>query len=612
MIDNQFEIAKALENPARFSDQVLQNYKRGANPMVQPNIAAGEEQRRAMIRNAVQGMMARQQAPAQMPTVVEIEKQKLAQQQAMQQQLINALTARNNTGVATLETAPGMFSRGGGVVAFSAGGSSANKAYRKSIQKRNEQAETARMDLGSLNEPLAEEAVSMGTSGLAYSPYAGKSLETEEPTSTKKDGAPASSAGKTNTNKTDTGKAEGVKNTGAASPPAVTPLASKEQGIGSLESIIKRSKEIHETLAKDTEGEKLLRESIKAEMKRSGDFKDLDEKQLDAIAQKRIDQMKKESDPLFTQMKENIQRRRGDQVGMTPEEQRQLFIANLGKRGRGWRNVFGESLEQDVKQSVENRKLNQARQDLLDKEEMELARAQMLESRGQRKEADEARKLAMQAHRESENLRRQQAQLMIGSAEKLATGERRKAEAAAKPELEELQARERFMTDSMREDRADKRETARQEREDKRETARQEREDRRARAAAERAAMSPLQRDFEFYVRQGFSREAALKKAEENSKAGTYTLGENRLEAAQATKILKEGSSNVNGQIALLRAQTELRKDPNNPQKQQAVIEAERQLYGGFTQKELTDIAMGRGRGTTPAASTGPWNNTYQ
>ena len=105
-------------------------------------------------------------------------------------------------------------------------------------------------------------------------------------------------------------------------------------GISTLENrlagINKRTEEISKKLAKETESEELLVKAIKAEMKRSEEFKDLDEKQLDAIAQKRLDQMKKESDPLFKQMKENIQKRRGETVGMTPEERRELFIANLG------------------------------------------------------------------------------------------------------------------------------------------------------------------------------------------------------------------------------------------------------------------------------------------
>ena len=515
MIDNQFEVAKALENPARFSDQVLQNYKRGMNPMVQPNIAAGEEQRRAMIRNAVQGMMARQQAPAQMPTVVEIEKQKLAQQQAMQQQLINALAARNNTGVATLDTAPGMFSRGGGVVAFNG---EDNNQYVQSPE------ETAPSDtppksifqrLSTVFKPenmkppdktVADKAIDIikeaqgrigigQVTGIVEGRF-GNSVEeiTErflgKPTSAttpedkpKKDETPASSARKTDTGKADTGKADTAKN----------------QGIGSLENrlagIIARTQEISKKLAEETDSERLLKKAITDEMDRSGKFKDFSKEQLDAIAQERIDQMKKESDPLFAQMKGNIQKRRGETVGMTPEERRELFIANLGAQGRGVRNLFGKSLEVDVKQRVENRKLNQDRQDLLDKEEMELARAQMLESRGQRKEADEAKKLALQARREEENLRRQQAQLMIGGTEKLATSERRRQELAYKPEQEELRARREEV---MKQYDAD-------------------RQNQMAAQQAARLAQSPIARDYnalvQIFTSQGMKPEEAQKRA---------------------------------------------------------------------------------------------------
>ena len=66
-----------------------------------------------MARNNVAAQQ--QQGGGQMPTIVEVEKQKMAQQQAMQQQLIDALTS---AGVGSLPTKPDMFSQGGGVVAF--------------------------------------------------------------------------------------------------------------------------------------------------------------------------------------------------------------------------------------------------------------------------------------------------------------------------------------------------------------------------------------------------------------------------------------------------------------------------------------------------------------
>ena len=553
MIDNQFEVAKAIENPVRFTDQVIGNYKRGANPMVPPNVAAAEEQRRNMIRNAVQGMMARQgqqQQQQQPQTVIEFEKQKLAQQEAMQKRLMDMLTSQ---GVGSLPTKPDMFSAGGGIVAFSAGGSSANKAYRRTLDKRIQEAEAARMDLGSLNEPLAEEAIPMGAKGLAYSPYAGKPPETEEPPPVRKE------------DRSGQGQGQGA----GAGAGAAQNRPSGGGGISSLDAITKRAKEIHERLAKDTEGETLLREAIKAEMKRSSEFKDLDEKQLDAIAQKRLDQMKAESDPLFAQMKSNIEKRRGEQVGMTPEERRQMFIGNLGKRGVGWRNVFGESLSENVKQTAKDRDLNRARQDLLDKEEMELARAEMLENRGQRKEADEARKLAMQAHRESENLRRQQAQLMISGTEKLATAERKKAEAAAKPELEELQARERRMVEEMRERRAD--------------------------ARASQQNIPAVQKLYEFYSKLGYNRDAALKMAREES--------------------TKFGAENLD-----IKLQAQLAKDPRykayadqlnifgyNPEKNKdKIAKIKEEMDKIEAEYRRTDSRA------APAASSGPWNNTYQ
>lgn len=601
MIDNQFEIAKALENPARFPDQILQNYKRGMNPMIQPNIAAGEEQRRAMIRNAVQGMMARQgqQQQQQPQTIVEFEKQKLAQQQAMQQQLIDMLTSR---GVGSLPTRPDMFSRGGGVIAFNGQGDSQYVSPEETVSPPSgESPKSIFQRLGEVLRPkntflqrpdnaVADQAIDIIKQVEGQIGYGdvveikeGRYGSTVEAITERLLGKPVSPK---KAGQADVRKSEKEESKKEESTPDVQQTQSQRRGqqqtrpsgggISTLENrlagINKRTEEISKKLAKETESEELLIKAIKAEMKRSEEFKDLDEKQLDAVAQKRLDQMKKESDPLFKQMKENIQKRRSETVGMTPEERRELFIANLGAQGRGVRNLFGKSLEVDVRQRVEDRKLNQARQDLLDKEEMELARAEMLESRGQRKEADEARKLAMQAHRESENLRRQQAQLMLGSTEKLATTERRRQELAYKPEQEELRARREAIMKEYDADRA--RETSM--------------------AAAARASMSGLEKDFNFYKSRGYSDAEAMKKAEANSRAGQYALGQERLDATQASKILNSAKDNMVGQVALLKAVNEAKKDPQNPQKQQAVVEIERQLYGGYTRKELTDIAMGR------------------
>jgi len=607
MIDNQFEIAKALENPARFPDQILQNYKRGMNPMIQPNIAAGEEQRRAMIRNAVQGMMARQgqqQQQQQPQTIVEFEKQKLAQQQAMQQQLIDMLTSR---GVGSLPTRPDMFSRGGGVVAFNGEDNNQLVSPEETAPPSGE-SKSIFQDLSNIFKPknmkppdkaVADKAIDIikeaqGRIGIGQVTgiVEGRFGNSVEEITQRFLGKPVTSSNKST--QADVRKSEKEESKEEESAPDVQQSQRRGQqqtrpsggGISTLENrlagINKRTEEISKKLAKETESEELLIKAIKAEMKRSEEFKDLDEKQLDAIAQKRLDQMKKESDPLFKQMKENIQKRRGETVGMTPEERRELFIANLGAQGRGVRNLFGKSLEEDVKQRVENRKLNQDRQDLLDKEEMELARAEMLEARGQRKEADEARKLAMQAHRESENLRRQQAQLMLGSTEKLAATERRRQELAYKPEQEELRARREAIMKEYDADRA--RETSM--------------------AAAARASRSGLEKDFYFYKSRGYSDAEAMKKAEANSRAGQYALGQERLDATQASKILNSAKDNMVGQVALLKAVNEAKKDPQNPQKQQAVVETERQLYGGYTRKELTDMAMGR-QSAAPAGGSG-------
>lgn len=615
MIDNQFEIAKALENPARFPDQILQNYKRGMNPMIQPNIAAGEEQRRAMIRNAVQGMMARQgqqQQQQQPQTIVEFEKQKLAQQQAMQQQLIDMLTSR---GVGSLPTRPDMFSRGGGVVAFNGEDNNQLVSPEETAPPSGE-SKSIFQGLSNIFKPenmkppdkaVADKAIDIikeaqGRIGIGQVTgiVEGRFGNSVEEITQRFLGKPVTSSNKST--QADVRKSEKEESKEEESAPDVQQSQRRGQqqtrpsggGISTLENrlagINKRTEEISKKLAKETESEELLIKAIKAEMKRSEEFKDLDEKQLDAIAQKRLDQMKKESDPLFKQMKENIQKRRGETVGMTPEERRELFIANLGAQGRGVRNLFGKSLEEDVKQRVENRKLNQDRQDLLDKEEMELARAEMLEARGQRKEADEARKLAMQAHRESENLRRQQAQLMLGSTEKLAATERRRQELAYKPEQEELRARREAIMKEYDADRA--RETSM--------------------AAAARASRSGLEKDFYFYKSRGYSDAEAMKKAEANSRAGQYALGQERLDATQASKILNSAKDNMVGQVALLKAVNEAKKDPQNPQKQQAVVETERQLYGGYTRKELTDMAMGR-QSAAPAGGSGQksisWND---
>ena len=207
------QVQAALQNPARFPDQRLQQYAQGQQPtgQVPPPMAANELTIRNAQRQAASRQSAMQNNPQNSPTVFQqkdMELQQKAQQlaamqQQMQQQMqqreqqtqqkeqqlgvIGALMAkkaqdlqaREAMGVAQLPVNPDMFtamhggivfSGGGHVERYAAGGSMANRAYRRALEKRIEDAELARMDLGILNEPFADQAMFLGRQGITYPP----------------------------------------------------------------------------------------------------------------------------------------------------------------------------------------------------------------------------------------------------------------------------------------------------------------------------------------------------------------------------------------------------------------------------------------------------------
>lgn len=533
MIKNQFQVAETIDDPIMFSDDTIQKYRQGANPMVDSRTAEAEQNRRSLIRNLVQGMMARnnvaaqqQQGGGQMPTIVEVEKQKMAQQQAMQQQLIAALTS---SGVGSLPTKPDMFSRGGGVVAFNGeddqqlvqgspeeisppsggGGKSIFQRMGDVFRPKNTymqrpdnavadqaidiikqvEGQIGYGDVADIKEGRYGSTVEAITQRLLGKPVSPSKAKQADVRKAEKDAIPE---GDTKTDKKPSGE-KGAGGQGIAS-------LSRESSLGkSIKELRDKEQKILEGLSKDTEAEGLLLKRIKDELERSSKYKDLTEEQLDAVAKKRLEEMKAESGPLFEKMKANIAERKGEKVGMSDEERRQAFIGRLGKRGPGWRNVFGESLEQEALQKAKDRDLNRARQDALAKEEMELARAEMLEARGQRKEADEAKKLALQAHREAENLRRQQAQTEVGGLKDVAALDRRKADAMARAQTEGLKAERGLYEQQLRDEAADRRAANREA------------------AQANRLNQSPIARDYnalvQIFTDQGMKPEEARKKA---------------------------------------------------------------------------------------------------
>lgn len=612
MIKNQFQVAEAIDNPVMFNDDAIARYRKGANPMVDPRTAEAEQNRRGLIRNLVQGMMARnnvaaqqQQGGGQMPTIVEIEKQKMAQQQAMQQQLIDALTS---AGVGSLPTKPDMFSQGGGVVAFNGqdneqfiqtspeetappsggGGKSIFQRVGEIFRPRNTylqrpdnavadqaidiikqvEGQIGVGDVADIRDGrfgYTVEAITQRLLGKPVSPAKAKQADVRK---AEKDATPE---GDTKTDKKPSGE-KGAGGQGIAS-------LSRESSLGkSIKELRDKEQKILEGLSKDTKGEGLLLQRIKDELERSEKYQDLTEEQLNAVAKKRLDEMKAESGPLFEKMKANIAERKGEKVGMSDEERRDLFISRLGKRGPGWRNVFGESLEGDVLQKVKDRDLNRARQDALAKEEMELARAEMLEARGQRKEADEAKKLALQAHREAENLRRQQAQTEIGGLKDVATLDRRKADAIARAQTEGLKSERELYQQQLRDEEADRRAA------------------RRDAAQAARLSQPEIAKLYNFYIERGMTPQQALQAAERGSRVGTTDI--NAIKQIQA-----DAAKNQMGQMKLLSAEAALKKKPDDPALRKAVEDAERQLYGGYTRAQLNAALMGGGGGIPAGAN---------
>ncbi|NBU93540.1 MAG: hypothetical protein EBS18_03140, partial [Actinobacteria bacterium] len=199
------QVQAALQNPARFPDQRLQQYAQGQQPtgQVPPPMAANELAIRNAQRQAASRQSAMQNNPQNSPTIfqqkdAEIAQARAAMQQAQQkeqqiqqkeQQLgvmgalmakkAQDLQAREAMGVAQLPVNPDMFtamdggivfSGGGHVERYAAGGSMANRAYRRALEKRIEDAELARIDLGILNEPFADQAMFLGRQGITYPP----------------------------------------------------------------------------------------------------------------------------------------------------------------------------------------------------------------------------------------------------------------------------------------------------------------------------------------------------------------------------------------------------------------------------------------------------------
>lgn len=474
MIDNQYEIANAIQNPARFPDNVIEGYKRGANPMVAPGIAGVEQARRGMIRNA-----AAPQMPGQMPTVVEVERAKLAQQKQLQDQqerMLHMIT----TGLATLPTRPDMYQAASGgivppVVAFSKGG-----------QPKSTTGEDA---ISELDRKIADLLTKEGTEGEAAKGYS---------------------------------------------------------------------------------------QALEAERNRVAGYKDLDEEKLARIETERINRMREESEPIFKRGLESLTTRRGEKIEMTPEERRQMLIANLG---RGARGLFGDALKEDVRQRMADKAANRQRQELLDKEEMELRKAELLEMRGQRKEADEARRLAMQAHRESENLRRGQAQTLLGAQKSMAEMEEKRRQQQLRPELEGLRARRERMLEDLKLERqiAAQREIA----------------ERQMNKANNPEIKKNYEFLFELYKGQGMKPEEAHTKALNEAMVltgGSKLTAQDKLDASKVQNLLKSGDSQVGKDINYLKAKVALQKNPNDPAAKQALETAERGLYGGYTKAELTGM----------------------
>jgi len=171
---NPIQSQAALQNKARFPDKRLQQYASGPpqpTGQVTPPMAGEELAQRGAKRQAFQNQAAMQADPSNRPPVLA---EKIMQLQQMEQALgIQAamlakreqdLAAREQ-GIAALPMRPDMFtamdggivfSGGGEVQRFAGGGSAANRAYRRALEKRIEDQETARTDLGLINEPYVD------------------------------------------------------------------------------------------------------------------------------------------------------------------------------------------------------------------------------------------------------------------------------------------------------------------------------------------------------------------------------------------------------------------------------------------------------------------------
>ena len=162
------QVQSALQNPAQFPDQKLQQYAQGQQPtgQVPPPLAANELTIRNAQRQAAARQTAMQNNPANSPTIFQqkdMELQQKAQQlaamgqqiQQKEQQLgvLGALMAkkaqdmqaRESMGVANLPIRPDMFTAMNGGIVFSGGGGVEGYARRGLVQ-----------DLGMLEDRMAE------------------------------------------------------------------------------------------------------------------------------------------------------------------------------------------------------------------------------------------------------------------------------------------------------------------------------------------------------------------------------------------------------------------------------------------------------------------------
>ena len=156
------QVQAAIQNPARFPDQQLQQYAQGQQPtgQVPPPLAANELTVRNAQRQAAARQTAMQNNPKQSPTIFQqkdMELQQKAQQlAAMQQQMqqqtqqkeqqlgvmgallakkAQDLQARESMGIANLPLRPDMFTAMDGGIVFSRGGGVEGYASRGMVQR---------------------------------------------------------------------------------------------------------------------------------------------------------------------------------------------------------------------------------------------------------------------------------------------------------------------------------------------------------------------------------------------------------------------------------------------------------------------------------------------